>query len=662
MSTTIKVPKELRREALIERTEVDGRKGFKMSISSDVPYKRYDWWNEREYYEVLDHGPGGCNDARLKKGLPILFNHDRDQHLGRATAYANDGHKYEVTDLIWSESEFAQTKKKDAESGALPDTSVGYRLIDEGVQIGEKDGLPVYRFRWEIHEASLVTIPADITVGVGRSKPDEKGEFVEVSVRSEQETLTNENLALAKTRKNENTPVMADTTTAAPEQKIDVVQERNTAVAAERKRVADIQELSGHFASNGLGGRKIDTTECAAQHIREGKNVEEFQKAVVMGSFKEVIPVETKPEIGLSRKDLGKYSLIRALGSMAAAARGEIKFDGLEREVSDAAKRAYKHFDSKEASSPATLIIPHDVMNARMFMGEDHQRALQTNVFSAAGALVGTDILSGSMIELLRNKMRVVELGARSLGGLVGNIAIPSHTGSVTTYWLAEGGTITASNPTVGQLSLTPHRLGALCDLSFQLIAQSSIDVENFVRTDIMQALALARDKAALVGSGTAGEPLGVFNLPAAQLSTPVTLANAGTITYAEAVRFETNVSNNNADVGSLGYLSTPTVKGGTKVTAMFSSTGFPVWGLDDTMNGYKARTSLQHTTTHGGAALTPTTLFGNWADMILADWAGLMVTVDPYTRAAMGELRVVMQLMCDNGVRHGKSFAKSSN
>ena len=265
------------------------------------------------------------------------------------------------------------------------------------------------------------------------------------------------------------------------------------------------------------------------------------------------------------------------------------------------------------------------------------------------------------MIELLRNKMRVVELGARSLGGLEGNVAIPSQTGTVTTYWLAEGATITTSNPTVGQLALTPHRLGAMCDLSFQLIAQSSIDVENFVRTDIMTALALARDKAALVGTGTGGEPLGILNT--SNLATPVTLANAGTMTYAEAVRFETNVANNNADEGSLGYLSTPTVKGGTKVTAMFANTGFPVWGLDNTVNSYKARTTLQHTTTHGGTALTAgTVIFGNWADLILADWAGLMITVDPYTRAPQGELRIVMQMLCDNGIRHSKSFSISSN
>jgi HK97 family phage major capsid protein len=185
------------------------------------------------------------------------------------------------------------------------------------------------------------------------------------------------------------------------------------------------------------------------------------------------------------------------------------------------------------------------------------------------------------------------------------------------------------------------------------MLAQASVDVEAFIRNDLMAILALAKDKAVIVGTGVSGEPLGICN--SSNLSTSVTLANAGTMTYAEAVRFQTNVDTSNALMGNLGYLTTKTVKGGTKVTAKFSSTGTPVWE-GDSVDGYRALASNQLT---GVAA---TVLFGTWADVIVADWAGNEVIVDPYSLSLTGFVRVVMQQLCDNAIRHPKSFAQSTN
>ena len=116
----LQIPKQLFREATFSTTGEGFEKAFHMSISSEEPYLRYDWRNEEEYYEVLDHGPGGCDESRMKAGLPILFNHDTAQPLGNAKSFSNDGKCYRVQDIAWSNSQFAQEKKKDAETGALP--------------------------------------------------------------------------------------------------------------------------------------------------------------------------------------------------------------------------------------------------------------------------------------------------------------------------------------------------------------------------------------------------------------------------------------------------------------------------------------------------------------------------------------------------------------
>lgn len=298
---TIKVPRQSYREATIAK---DGE-GFSMSISSDEPYKRFDFWNKKEYWEVIDHDAGGIDESRLKAGLPILFNHDRDAHLATAKDYSIENGKCIVRNLVWSSSALAQEKKRDAESGALTTTSVGYQLLGEGREIGKKDGLPVYKFKVEIFEGSLVTIPADISVGVGRSKP-EGGEPIEVKI------LKNEKTPLDESQLNGDKRRMTDEQIAELEKSLKAEKERaekaelalkeaneahekalkeakesgekaaKDAVDAEHKRTAEIYKLGGDIEK----AHSIDLGEAVRSHISEGKSLEAFRDFVLTNNFK----------------------------------------------------------------------------------------------------------------------------------------------------------------------------------------------------------------------------------------------------------------------------------------------------------------------------------------------------------------------------------------
>lgn len=639
---TIKVPEHLTRAAQVTITGEGEARAFSMSISSTEPYKRYDWWNDEEYYEVLNHKD--LDETRLKKGLPILFNHNRDQHLGRATEYTNDGKKITVSGIIWSESELAKTKKADALSGALPDTSVGYRLLDEGTCIGAKDGIPIYEFRFEPYEGSLVTVPADVTVGVGRDMPKEEL----IKLRS----LPSREIAIQLQKGIDVTPVNGNKRNMEPEViEVSPAQEKGI-LAKERKRQSEITALCGHFKEKGLGGTPIDASECAQTCISEGKSLAEFQDLVVRGAFKPVQAVVSSPLVARDEKEmttiLSKYSVVRA---MRCLARRNGVLDGFEKEMSDEAEKIAKR-SGAEMAEGAGFFIPHDVMRAPRLDGTNG-RALVTNVFSAAGALVGSEVLGGSMIELLRNKMFTAAMGARTLGGLTSNIQIPAQTGGATATWLSEAATISESLQAVGQVGLTPHRLAALTAFTTQLIAQSSVDVESFVREDLMRVLAIARDLAAIAGTGNNGQPLGI--LSTSGLSTSVTFAGAQTMLYADALAFENNVALNNADLGSLGYMVTPTVRKNAKATAEISAANSnPIW-KNDMVNGYAAKATNQVPT-------ATSVIFGNWADLILAEWAANQVIVDPYSLAQLSQVRIVMHQLCDNALRHAKSFSVSTN
>lgn len=176
LTKTIHVPQVLHRAAKLEVDEAGNVKW--VSIASDRPYKRYDYWEGEEYYEVLSHKPGDIDTERLDAGLPVCFNHNTSQQLATAGAYKIEGGKtlLDFEKFKWTAGEFTANKKADMISGALPHTSVSYELIGDGICIGAKDGLPVYEFRWKPYEGGPVVIPADSSVGVGKRNkaPDEK--------------------------------------------------------------------------------------------------------------------------------------------------------------------------------------------------------------------------------------------------------------------------------------------------------------------------------------------------------------------------------------------------------------------------------------------------------------------------------------------------------
>lgn len=157
----------------IEGTQEDesGRK-YTMSFSSEVPYER--WFG----MEILDHQAGAIDMSRLQEIGVVLFNHNRDDVIGkinRAWVEENRG----MVEVEFDQDDFSETIFQKVKSGTLKGVSVGYKVDSyEEVAEGRKsadmrfDG-PCYIARhWTPFEVSIVSVPADPTVGVGRSDED----------------------------------------------------------------------------------------------------------------------------------------------------------------------------------------------------------------------------------------------------------------------------------------------------------------------------------------------------------------------------------------------------------------------------------------------------------------------------------------------------------
>jgi len=258
----------------------------------------------------------------------------------------------------------------------------------------------------------------------------------------------------------------------------------------------------------------------------------------------------------------------------------------------------------------------------------------------------------GDFIDVLRNASSVMQAGATMLTGLQGDVKIPKKTAASTGAWIAtEGGASTESEPTFGQVTMSPKTVGAFTDITRLMMMQSSLDIENLVRNDLSTGIALAIDNGALQGSGSSGQPTGIANTSG--INAPTDFA-AATPTFAEVVAMETAVAEDNALMGNLAYILPASMYGALKTAKKDAGSGEFVVEPNGTINGRTAIVSNQVT--------AGDLYFGNFADCLIGMYGGLDITVDPYTASTSGTVRIVALQTVDVAIRHAVSFAYNND
>ena len=345
-----------------------------------------------------------------------------------------------------------------------------------------------------------------------------------------------------------------------------------------------------------------------------------------------------------------EYSLLRAL-------RGHINggLDGLELEMHQEAVREAR----SNAQDVQGLGIPGLVLGAGRGTRDVSATGQTTNPGDQGGTTIRTD-LSTDFVGLLYNAMALRSLGTRYLTGLVGNLDFATLLTGSNAVWGTENGDLPESSPTTGKFSLKPNRLGTFVDVSKQVLIQSSFDLETMVREDMIMAIAQAVEIAAIYGSGSNSQPLGLLNAGI----TDISATNGAAPDWASVVNLETKVDTVNALLGSLGYLTNTKVRGVLKQTAKMGNTiAQPIWGEGgQPLNGYQAAvtnnvpSNLSQGTGTGLSALA----FGNFRDLLIGQWGGLDITADPYTKAKQGQIVLTVDSFWDVALRRKASFAKT--
>jgi HK97 family phage major capsid protein len=627
-----------------EAVDADSNR-FAFALSSEEPVDQ--WWGR----EVLSHDSKAVRQDRLKSGVPLLFNHDHDQHLGVVDAYSIKDGKLRVEGR-WSNSPLAQEKKRDFEDNILKDASVGYlvhKIVreQEGEYPSDADTLNVTD--WEPLEASLVTVPADPTVGKGRAVAGDNEIAVAVEVRKRELPEPAKEAPAA--------PAAIPAVTEVRKMADEVKDTQHAAELARRDRIVAI-------ASDKDFSRYV-TTDDVKTAIASGASADTFaeqvsRKIVAANDASKVGTAGANVMADLSEKDRKRYSLVRAHRAAINAAKpgSFVKGDdGLEREVSnEIAKRLNK--------PTAGMYIPNSV--------ERTQTASATGGGLTALTSVVSTVTEASLIEMYRNRARVLALGATRLGGLSGIVRLPRQTAAGTAQWLSETSDTTAADVTTDYVAVTPKRLSIQNKYTIELLAESAPDVENMLANDRSKVVHLAIDLAAINGATGGANPVGVL-----QTSGLATITSSGTalgsgghaLSYADIVAFEAKVAAANADVSTMGWMFTPETRGLLKSTPMFASGyAMPIWGsnerdpsgLETGPLGYKAGVTNQLPKNLSASSVNNlhAAILGDWSQVIVADYGASEIIVDPYTNAGKGIYVVTERALLDVEIRHIEAFA----
>lgn len=639
-----------------------------LAFSSEEPC---DMWYGKE---ILSHAPGAMRTGVRQQTMPLLYNHRMDSLLGVVESTVCEGSIGRAT-VRFGKDEFGTWAMNQVHDDILVNVSFQYRVY-KWLEDTEADTITAVD--WECVEISLVTVPADPTVGVGRNASADVANGVQLqrvvagspapvaqplsSHQPQEHSMNLRKQRLLDQVKGDGAPAgggsaidatIIENGTAA--RGIDPAAHQQRGAEAERARMTEIEALS----------RKYDLSpELRTQLIQRGASIEQarltaadvvLERAQKAG--KAVVDFGDTNNPDLTSKEKSRYSMLRAVN---AAITGKWDGAGFELECSnEISKRT-----GRKASDAKGFFVPTNLRSA--------YTVGTAGAGTTGGTLVATNLLAGSFIEVLRNKARVMQLGATVLSGLVGNVDIPRQTGQTSTFWVAEGVDTTEAEATFDKVSLAMKSIGTYSLITRNMLLQATPDIDMIARADMLAAMALGIDLAALSGVGTGATPRGIANVSG--IGSVVGGTDGAAVSIDNYIDLETKVTSANAPESNLAYLTNAKVVGATK--KLKSTTGQYLWtgsslgaqsGTPGEINGYTVARSNQARSTlvkGSSGAVCSEIFFGAWSELLIGEWGVLEIVPNPYAAEAYKSGGVLLRALqsLDIGVRHAASFATMSD
>lgn len=342
----------------------------------------------------------------------------------------------------------------------------------------------------------------------------------------------------------------------------------------------------------------------------DNKTEEELELDNKENEIEEPQKEEEKEEKNIIRHNImeKQFSLLRTIRAIA----NNQKLDELDAAVINAGQNEFRKAGVEFGGQ---IQLPNMIEN----------RAAIT-VTAEGEDVVATDIYD--ILTPLRAKNVLVQAGAKFMTGLVGNVQVPVMSAS-NVSWAGETASASDGAGAFTHVTLSPKRLTAYIDISKQFLVQDGAGAENVIREDLIKAINAKLESTILgAAAGSATQPAGMFNGV-----TATTIADFGDVADVEAAVEETNVQ------GEIKYIMSPKAKA--QLRSMIKGTaGVGMVYENDSVDGTPA-----YVTTNVGQYKY---VLGDWSNYAIGQWGAIDLTVDPFTKAADGQVRLVINAFFD--------------
>ena len=640
----------------------EGEEAPRGILTSEAPVPMYDWKRGDYVPEVLLMS--GMKARGIDGKIKLLDTHKTDSVSSVLGAFTdlrvrNAGERDVPDNFVEGRIEVSEVHPEVAtklREGFINEMSVGYRYSDEKttfvpegetVEIEGKayTGPVNIRTEWDAQEASLVPLGADSQAQIRGFQNFEEAQQ-KISRKLENNQPNQPGLTAAEDHAKDNGDGEAKEEEAKKTQiKQQPIKNNNIMEDTKSTDAVNVDEQvrdavkvkSNEFDKRADAilalGEEVGDSNWAISQLRSGASVEDAQRSAI-GKLKEArTTLGASPEpLGLTKKESKSYSLTEAMKSLMTGK----SVSGIEGEVSEAiAQRSGRETNGFFLAS---------------------QRDLVAGTATDGAELVGTDHLGGDFIDALRPKMVTLQAGVRVLSGLKGDVSIPRKSSASAASFKTEVATHTESEPQFASVTMTPRHLGCFTDVSTQLLAQGTPDVDSLIRDDLNQAIAVGLDNAVIHGLGDgSNEPQGIVGANDVPVIT-VADNSGGEPTTAELHDFLESLDNNNALTDNASWITGAVIASAMKQTLLTSAVSGYQWDMaNNTVLGYNA-----HSTSNIEAERT---VFGDLSQYLLCLWdGGIEIIYDPFSGAKSRTASFIVNVLCDGDVRQPKAFAISDS
>jgi HK97 family phage major capsid protein len=326
------------------------------------------------------------------------------------------------------------------------------------------------------------------------------------------------------------------------------------------------------------------------------------------------------------KQEKRRFSLIKFINELSTNS-----LSGLELDAAEEGAKEYERLGFTRNGQVIPAFLMRDILGQSVSTDGDALAEIRPAVLAPA----------------LKNRLTIQKLGATVLTNLVGKVPVAASS-AVTAEWAAEGKDVTVKKVNWAKNMLTPKRNVTRVAVTKDLLKQTSVDVEAYLMT-LMQDAHNALIEQGVIAGATDG-PTGLLKTAGV-----TTITADGAISWANVVGLETAVNENNANKGSLGYLTNAKVWGAMKTTPKVAGGDRFIMeeSAGNVVNGYPADWTNLVPSADGSVMI-----FGNWQDLFVGEWGGYDVVIDPFSHAGSAQVVITINGYNDGVIAEPKSFA----